>query len=129
MYKPKKNVYASVEYADTPGSVIDLARTGSQAQTLRETAALAHVVRAFEDDAIPAPGGSLNPRRDIESVELEFILSDLAQIEKRLERLEKDEKKQKNPRLEREQEGLMTCKPTLENQARRRAAAVPIRES
>ena len=122
MYKPKKNVYASVEYADTPGSVIDLARTGSQAQTLRETAALAHVVRAFEDDAIPAPGGSLNPRRDIESVELEFILSDLAQIEKRLERLEKDVKKQKNPALEREQEVLITCKATLEKQ-------VPLREA
>jgi ribosome-binding ATPase len=122
MYQPKKNVYASVEYVDTPGSVIDLARTGSQAQTLREIAALAHVVRAFEDDAIPAPGGSLDPRRDIENVELEFILSDLGQVEKRLERLEKDVKKQKNPALEKERDVLITCKAKLETQ-------VPLREA
>jgi GTP-binding protein YchF len=122
MYQPKKNVYASVEYVDTSGSVIDLARTGSQAQTLREIAALAHVVRAFEDDAIPAPDGSLDPRRDIENVELELILSDLAQVEKRLERLEKDVKKQKNPALEKERDVLIICKAKLESQ-------VPLREA
>src|SRR5215469_13159965 len=64
LYKPRKEVPASVEYVDTPGSVIEIARTGSQAQALREAAALAHVVRAFEDPTTPAPAGSLDPRRD-----------------------------------------------------------------
>jgi ribosome-binding ATPase len=128
MYQPKKTVHASVEYVDTPGSVIDLARTGSQAQTLREVDALAHVVRAFGDVAIPAPGGPPDPQRDIENVELEFILSDFAQVEKRLERLEKDIKKQKNPALEREYQALLTAKTALEKQVPLRDAGLNVEQ-
>jgi ribosome-binding ATPase len=116
MYQPKKTVHASVEYVDTPGSVIELARTGTQAQNLREMDALAHVVRAFEDPSIPHPAGSVDARRDIENVELELMLSDLAVAEKRLERLEKDIKKQKNPALEKEQQALLRVKAALEAQ-------------
>ena len=116
MYQPKKTIHASVEYVDTPGSVIELARSGSQAAALKEMDALAHVVRVFEDAAVPAPAGGIDPRRDIESVELELILSDLAIVEKRLERLEKDIKKQKNPGLEKEYHALQTCKTALEKQ-------------
>jgi hypothetical protein len=82
---------------DMPGSVIELARTGVQSQALRELDALVHVVRAFEDEAVPLEAGTVDPKRDIENVELELILSDLAVVEKRLERLEKDIKKQKKP--------------------------------
>ncbi len=116
MYKPRKTVNASVEYVDTPGSVIDLARTGSQTAALREMNALAHVVRAFDDPSIAHESGSLDPRRDIESVEVELILSDLAVAEKRLERLEKDLKKQKNPALAKERAALTVAKQALENQ-------------
>lgn len=116
IYQPKKTIHASVEYVDTPGSVIELARTGMQAASLKEMDALAHVVRVFEGSAIPPPEGGVDPRRDIESVELELILSDLAVVEKRLERLEKEIKKQKNPALEKEFEALQTCKTGLEKQ-------------
>lgn len=109
MFNPKKTVYASVEYADTPGSIIDLLR-GAQAQSLREMQALAHVVRAF-GDASPE-----SMRGDIENVELELILSDLAVAEKRLERLEKDVKKQKNAALEQELRALEIAKAALEKQ-------------
>jgi GTP-binding protein YchF len=112
MYK-KKTVHAAVEYLDTPGSIIELARTGSQAQALHEVSALAHVVRTFEDESI---GGNVAPRRDIENVELELILSDLAVVEKRLEQLEKDLKKQKSPALEREHRILRSCQSALERQ-------------
>jgi GTP-binding protein YchF len=115
MYK-KKPVHATVEYVDAPGSVIELARTGSEAQALREVSALAHVVRIFEDEAIPAEGGNVAPRRDIENVELELILSDLAVVEKRLEHLAKDLRKQKNVVLEKEHRALQLCKSTLERQ-------------
>ncbi|MGE5325786.1 MAG: redox-regulated ATPase YchF [Deltaproteobacteria bacterium] len=117
MYNPKKTVHANVEYVDTPGSVIDLARGGAQAASLREMDALAHVLRAFEDDA----GGPPDPNRDIESVDLELILSDLAVVEKRLERLEKDLKKLKNPTLEKEHRVLQSSKAALEKQ-------IPLRE-
>jgi GTP-binding protein YchF len=116
MYHPQKTVRAKVQYVDTPGSVIELARIGAQAASLREMDALAHVVRAFEDATIPAPGGSVNPQRDIENVELELILSDLGIAEKRLERLEKDIKKQKTPLLEKEYDVLRMVKAELEKQ-------------
>jgi ribosome-binding ATPase len=116
MFNPKKLVHASIEYVDTPGSVIQLARTGTQSAALKEMDALVHVVRAFEDPSIPAEGGTVDPRRDIESVELELVLSDLAIIEKRLERLDKDIKKQKNPELEKEHQSLLMAKQALEAQ-------------
>ncbi len=113
---PQRKVSASVEYVDAPGSIIDLARTGTQTAALREMDALAHVVRAFEDETVPHPGGSVDPRRDVESVELELLLSDLASVEKRLERLDRDLKKQRNPALEKEHHVLLACKEALEKQ-------------
>ncbi len=124
MFQPKKSAYASVEYVDLPGSVIELARSGAQGAALRDMDELALVVRAFEDDAMPHESGSVDPRRDIESVELELILSDLASVEKRLERLDKDIKKQKNPTLEREHQILARCKHSLENQKPLRELAI-----
>jgi len=116
MFKPQKNVYATIEYIDMPGSVIELARTGVQSQALRELDALVHVVRAFKDESVPMEEDTVDPRRDIENVELELILSDLAVVEKRLERLEKDIKKQKNPALEKEFQVLKVCKAALDKQ-------------
>jgi GTP-binding protein YchF len=116
MFNPKKLVHASIEYVDTPASVIQLARTGTQSAALKEMDALIHVVRAFEDPAIPADGETVDPRRDIESVELELVLSDLAIIEKRLDRLEKDIRKQKNPALEKEHQCLLKAREALEAQ-------------
>ena len=116
IYKPKKTVHASVEYVDTPGSVIEIARSGSQMASLREMDALAQVVRAFDGAALPSAGGAMNPEGDIENVELELILSDLAVVEKRLERLERDLKKQKNPVLEKEFHVLQASKAALEKQ-------------
>ncbi|MGH9353318.1 MAG: DUF933 domain-containing protein [Terriglobia bacterium] len=117
MFQPKKTVYASVEYVDTPGSIIDLLRAGVQSQSLREMQALAHVVKAF--DSSPAA-----IQRDIENVDLELILSDLAVAEKRLERLEKDVKKQKNPALEQELHALQIVKAALEKQTPLREVAL-----
>ena len=129
MFKPQKNVHATIEYMDMPGSVIELARTGVQSQALRELDALVHVVRAFEDEAVPMEEGSVDPKRDIENVELELILSDLAVVEKRLERLEKDIKKQKNPALEKEFQVLKVCKAALEKQTPLREVELGAEES
>jgi len=77
--------------------------------------ALAHVVRLFEDDTVPHEKGSVDPMRDIRDVDMELVLSDLAVVEKRLERLEKDRKKIKDPGLDREYELLQQAKAMLEN--------------
>ena len=117
MYQPKKTVHAAIEYLDAPGSVIELVRSGSRAAAaIREVDALAHVVRAFHNDAVPPPGGEVNPKSDLETTDLELVLSDLAVVEKRLERLEKDVKRQKNPALEREAQVVEKCRAALEKQ-------------
>jgi GTP-binding protein YchF len=72
------------------------------------------VLRVFEDATIPHEKGSVEALRDLEDVEMELILSDLVVVEKRLERLDKDRKKVKNPELDREFELLQKCKSTLE---------------
>jgi hypothetical protein len=77
--------------------------------------AFAHVLRLFEDDTIPHEKGPIDPVRDLEDVETELILSDLVVVEKRLERLEKDRKKIKDPELDREFELLGKCKAALES--------------
>jgi ribosome-binding ATPase len=122
MFNPRKTVHASIEYLDTPGSVIDLLRSGARgAASIKEVDALAHVVRAFHNDAVPPPSGEINPKSDLETTDLELILSDLAVVEKRLERLAKDVKKLKNPALEQELAVVEKCKSALEQQ-------VPLRQ-
>jgi GTP-binding protein YchF len=82
--------------------------------SLRVGDAFAHVVRLFEDETVPHEKGSVNPLRDLEDVDTELILSDLVVIEKRLERLDKDRKKIKNPELDREFDLLVRCQASLE---------------
>ena len=71
-------------------------------------------LRLFEDQTVPHEHGSVDPMRDLQNVETELILSDLVVVEKRLERLDKDRKKVKNPEFDREAELLEKCKVSLE---------------
>ena len=89
-------------------------RDPSYLASLRVVDAFAHVLRLFEDETVPHEKGSVDPLRDLEDVETELILSDLVVVEKRLERLDKDRKKIKNPELDREFELLEKCKAALE---------------
>jgi GTP-binding protein YchF len=73
------------------------------------------VVRVFENPAI-AHVGEIDPLRDIRNVEFDLMVSDLGQIEKRLERLEKDLKKMKTPELEKEFELLKRAKIHVESE-------------
>src|ERR1700761_7295649 len=98
---PKKLVHASVEYADVAALSKEALNETAFAANLRNVDALAHVIRAFEDDSIPHVG-PIDPLRDIKNVEFDLMVSDLGQIEKRLERVEKDLKKMKTADLEKE---------------------------
>jgi hypothetical protein len=59
---------------------------------IRECDAIVHVVRCFEDENVIHVDGSVDPLRDAEVINLELLFSDLAQVEKRLERVRKDKK-------------------------------------
>src|SRR4029077_389019 len=96
-FKPKKVTFATIEYVDIGGLQKDREKNSASLVPLREADALAHVVRLFENPAVPHEGGSIDPLRDIVSVDLELILNDLEQAGKRIERVEKDLKKKKDP--------------------------------
>src|SRR5579862_4465727 len=105
LYSPKKLTHASVEYVDVGAIGQDALKESAYIGHLRQVDALAHVVRVFEDPAIPHVG-AIDPLRDIKNVEFDLMVSELGQVEKRLERLEKDLKKMKTPDLEKEFELL-----------------------
>jgi ribosome-binding ATPase len=105
LYNPKKLTHTSVDYVDVGAIGQDALKESAYIGHLRQVDALAHVVRVFEDPAIPHVG-AIDPLRDIKNVEFDLMVSDLGQVEKRLERLEKDLKKMKTPDLEKEFELL-----------------------
>jgi GTP-binding protein YchF len=94
IFKPRKIVHADVTYVDLPAPPASSeGRVGTEElpadhlARLRDSDALLHVVRAFEDPANPHPEGSVDPARDVERLDLEFTLADLAMAERRLDRL------------------------------------------
>lgn len=92
MYRPKKKTYATIEYVDFPAAAEAFGKgQGIGGRFLNELArmdALIHVVRAFRDETVPHPEGTVDPDRDIATMELELAFADLAVIERRLQRLE-----------------------------------------
>jgi ribosome-binding ATPase len=120
LYQPKKLTHASVDYVDVGAIGQDALKETAYVGHLRQVDALIHVLRAFDNDAIPHVG-AIDPLRDIKNVEFDLMVSDLGQIEKRLERLEKDLKKMKTADLEKENELLIKAKAHLE-------AEKPLRE-
>ncbi len=115
LYSPKKTTYASVEYVDVAAIGQEALKETAFLASLRNVDALIHVLRAFEDDSIPHVG-PIDPLRDIKNVEFDLMISDLTQVEKRLERLEKDLKKGRTSELEREQALLLRSKEALEKE-------------
>jgi GTP-binding protein YchF len=93
LFKPKREVPADVTYVDLPAppSASDGGRPADipadQLARLRNADALLHAVRAFDDPAVPHPDGTVDAWRDLERLDLEFVLADLGVVEKRLERL------------------------------------------
>ncbi|HET9406706.1 MAG TPA: redox-regulated ATPase YchF [Candidatus Sulfotelmatobacter sp.] len=115
LYNPKKLTHTSVEYVDVGAIGQEALKETAYLGNLRQVDALTHVLRAFEDPSIPHVG-EIDPLRDIRNVEFDLMVSDLGQIEKRLERLEKDLKKMKTAELEKEFELLKRAKAHVESE-------------
>jgi len=117
MYNPKKTTYATMEVIDLPG----LVRGSSMGEgvgnrfldNVRKTDALIHIIRAFENDNVPHVDGNIDPIRDIETINLELLLSDLGVIENRINRIETGKKVTKENLAE--LEVLKKCREGLEN--------------
>ena len=120
MYRPRRRVPATVEFAD----VAAMGRSGATAlldvAAYRNADALVHVVRLFESDTVPHAAGSVDPARDVRGMDDELVLADLSVTEKRLARLERDLKKGRTRDLEHEYAVLARCHTALvEGQALR----------
>ena len=114
MYNPRKRVPATVEFTDLAMPAGTAAAALVDVAAYKNADALVHVVRAFQDPAVPHPSGSIDPARDAQAMEDELILADLGVVERRLERLDKDLKKSRSPDLERERDVILLCKAALE---------------
>jgi GTP-binding protein YchF len=116
IYSPKKTTMATVEYIDYIGlSKGDMAQNRKVFDLIKDADEIVNVVRGFEDESISHPMGSLDPRRDAETIELEMIFGDLELVEKRLERIAEGAKKGKKAD-ENEQGLLLKCKEALEKE-------------
>ena len=118
IFNPKRVTPTSIDYVDIAGvSKGDIALEGLEAgiiAELREVDALAHIVRVFEDDAVPHVDGDVDPKRDIETIDIELAFADLGIIDNRLNRLDRELRTQKIPALEHERAVLEGCKGALE---------------
>ncbi len=93
LQQPDKITYAHVTYTDIAGLDKDLGKTGLSGRLRNKIApmdALVHVVRAFESAQVPHPRGSVDPQRDLDGLDSEFLLADLITIENRIKRIDEE---------------------------------------
>ena len=96
MFNPRKTIYAKVTYADIAGLEAGSAKSGISGQLLNQLAQMDGfilVVRAFESDLVMHPSGSVDPKRDVESMLSELLLNDLVAVERKVEKLADEKKK------------------------------------
>jgi len=96
MFNPKKTIYAKVTYADIAGLEAGSAKSGISGQLLNQLAQMDGfllVVRAFENDSVMHPSGSVDAKRDVESMLGELLLNDLVAVERKVEKLADEKKK------------------------------------
>lgn len=126
IFQPKKKVNATIEIVDMvglqKGEHSSSTFTSNFLGKVKTNDALIHVVRGFEDESVPHPDGSINLLRDIETIESEFIFADMAFVENRLEKLEKELKKPKDTDIiAKEMEIMKKWNDALQNE-------IPLRE-
>jgi GTP-binding protein YchF len=94
LFQPKKTIFAKVTYADIAGlEGSQSAISGQLLNQLTQMDGLLHVVRCFEEASVPHPAGSVNPLRDISTMDSELLLNDMIAVERKLERLVEEHKK------------------------------------
>ena len=103
MFNPQRKVQADVQYLDVAGIAKGIAEKGMGGQLLGHLAqadALVHVVRAFDDPNVPHADETVDALRDVETLQLELLFSDLGLVEKRIQRIEAQIGKTRGPERE-----------------------------
>ena len=100
IYKAKKTIYTTIEFYDIAGLVKGASKGEGLGNKflghIREVAAIVHVVRCFEDPNVVHVDGKIDPLSDIETINMELILSDMEMIEKAIQRTTKNLKGDKS---------------------------------
>ncbi|MCH5170475.1 MAG: redox-regulated ATPase YchF [Oscillospiraceae bacterium] len=126
MYNPVKTTPATIEFVDIAGLVKGASKgegLGNKFLShIREVDAVIHVVRCFDNDDITHVDGSVDPARDIETINLELILSDLEILDRRIAKTEKDLKGDKT--LQSELDFLRRVHDALQNGINARAVEI-----
>ncbi|MFA3782931.1 redox-regulated ATPase YchF [Melioribacteraceae bacterium 4301-Me] len=113
IFNPKKKVNATIEVFDFPGLKMSddnkVKITNQFMNSVRNNDALFYIIRQFKDDAVPHPMTTIDPVRDIEFLETEFLFSDLSFLENRIEKLKKEVLKSKDEKIKRELPLIEKC--------------------
>jgi hypothetical protein len=118
LFNPQKTAQATIEFVDVAG--LKKGESGSTQFTtnflasVKTNDALVQVVRQFANDAVPHPDGTLDAMRDIATFETEFLISDMAILETRLERIRKQLQKSQDETMKRELPVLEKCDQMLQ---------------
>ena len=114
VFKPPKMVQTTVELAEYPGLFGGPSTDNQNVAKVREADAVVLILRTFESVAAPHLLGSVDPQRDLDQLQSDMVIADLAIVETRLERLEKNLRRQNNDEDAAEQEILLRCKDVLD---------------
>jgi hypothetical protein len=91
MFRPRKTTWAQIQYNDIAGLRVGIGQEGGLSgpllNSVAQNDAFLHVVRAFEDEDVPHPSGSVDPAGDLAAMDFELLFSDLVIVERSLERL------------------------------------------
>ncbi len=126
IFQPKKKVNATIEVLDVvglyKGDSSSSQFTGNFLANVKNNDALIQVVRLFKNELVPHPDGSINMMRDVSTFETEFILSDMAIIERRIDNVKKQVQKTQDEKLKRELPLLEKCLEFLHEEKQLREA-------
>ncbi|GAB1348587.1 redox-regulated ATPase YchF [Ignavibacteriales bacterium] len=120
LFNPKKEMHATLEVVDIPGLQVGddgkMKITSDFLNKVKNNDLLLHVVREFPNDSVSHPEGRINPIADIAFLETEFLLTDLAMVENRIEKLKKELMKTKTDKLMKEMSIFESFRDHLENE-------------
>lgn len=120
IFKPPKKVNATLEIYDIPGLRVSedgkVKITSDFLNSVKNNDALIYVIRQFENEAVPHPEGSIDPVRDLQFLETEFLLTDMSLLETRIEKLKKDILKTKSEQQKKELPLIEKCYAHVEKE-------------
>ena len=117
IFSPKSTVYATIELVDVAGLKKGASGTAQFTtgflSAVKSNDALIQVIRLFRDDAVPHPDGSIDPLRDAATFETEFILADMAVLEARIQKIQKQMGRVHDEQMKKELPVLERCLAAL----------------